>query len=114
MSNNEPDLEKLKSAETPTRRVKMLMVNPADFMYLFTKGLKVRKGFQLIDGIPDDAVLIQVAADPVRYGIMLVVESESYEPVPVSVMPPVELVGIQLGKGNTKEMVKKPAVRRKK
>lgn len=111
-SSKEPiDLEDMKEAEIPTRRAKMLMVNPADFMYLFTKGLTFAKHTKIIAGIPDDAVLLAVAAEPIRHAIMLVVQSESYEPIPINEMPPVELVEIQTGKvGATK---KKAAPRKK-
>lgn len=105
------DLEKLKKAEVPTRRVKMMMVNPADFMFLFTKGMTFRKHTKLIEGLPEDAQLIAIAADSVRNGIMLVVQSESYDPVPATVLPPVEMVKIQTGVvGATK---KKKAPRKK-
>lgn len=98
MNNQEqPDLEKLKEAEVPTRRAKMLMVNPTDFMFLFTKGLEFRKHTKLLEGIPEDAVLLAVAAEPVRHGIMLVVQSESYPEIPINQMPPVELVSIKTG-----------------
>lgn len=111
MSAEQHDLEKMKKAKIPTRRAKMLMVNPADFMYLFTKGLEFRKHTKLIAGIPDDAELIAVAAEPVRHAIMLVVKSSTYEPIPIDQMPPIELVEIQTGRiGATK---KKPAPRKK-
>lgn len=111
MSAEKPDLEDMKKAKIPTRRAKMLMVNPGDFMFLFTKGLKWRKNTQLIAGIPDDAELIAVAAEPVRHAIMLVVKSSTYEPIPIDQMPPIELVEIQTGRvGATK---KKPAPRKK-
>lgn len=96
--------EQLKKSVVPTRRVKMLMVNPADFMFLFTKGLIFRKNTRLIKGIPDDAKLIAVAGDSARNGIMLVVESSKYNPVPINVLPPVESVEIQTGENpNTKK-----------
>jgi hypothetical protein len=92
--------------EIPTRRAKMLMVNPADFMYLFTKGLRFRKNTQIISGVPDDAKLLTIAAEPARGAVMLVVESESYPEILISEMPPVELVEIQTGeKGATKKKV---------
>jgi hypothetical protein len=99
------------NSEVPTRRAKMLMVNPTDFMFLFTKGLRFRKQAKLIEGLPEDAELIAVAADPVRHGIMLVVKSESYDEIPIDKMPPTELVSIDVGlKGATK---KKKAPRKK-
>lgn len=95
-------------AEIPTRKVRMLMVNPSDFLYLFTKGLKVRKRFQIISGVPDDAMLLAISADPIRHAIVLVVQSESYEPIPTTDMPPIEMVEIELGlKDATKKKSKK-------
>jgi hypothetical protein len=102
------ELEKIKQAEMPTRKVKMMMVNPADFMFLFTKGMTFRKHTKLIEGLPADAQLIALAADSVRNGIMLVVQSESYEPVRADTLPPVELVRIQTGViGATKKKASK-------
>lgn len=108
---NPEDLDKLKDAEIPTRRVKMLMVNPADFMFLFTKGLVFRKRTRIVKGIPEDAKLVAVAADSMRNGIMLVVESSEYEEVPINVLPPVQVVEIDT---RTMDEVKKRIVRKKK
>lgn len=96
----------------PTRRVRVLMVNPTDFMFLFTKGLVFRKTTKLIEGVPEDAQLIAVAADSVRNGVMLVVQSKEYDEVPMDVLPPVQMCSIDVGvKGATK---KKKAPRKKK
>lgn len=108
MSAEQHDLEKMKKARIPTRRAKMLMVNPADFMYLFTKGLEFRKHTKLIAGIPEDAELIAVAAEPVRHAIMLVVKSKTYEPIPINEMPPIELVSIQTGRVGATKKKKQP------
>jgi len=104
--NMSEDIDKIKEAKIPTRRAKMLMVNPVDFMFLFTKGLKWRKNTSLVSGIPEDAELLTIAAEPVRGGIMLVVKSASYPEIPISQMPPIELVEIQTGvTGATKKKV---------
>lgn len=88
------------------RRVKMLMVNPTDFMFLFTKGIEFRKHTKLIKGLPEDAKLISLAAESVRHGIIFVVESATYEEIPAGEMPPIEIVEIQHGKpGATKKKV---------
>lgn len=89
-----PKLENINAADIPTRRVRMLMVNPADFMFLFTKGLAFRKRTKIIEGVPEDASLIAVAADSARNGIMLVVESTEYDEIPINVLPPVQVVNI--------------------
>jgi len=88
--------KKEKPAEIPTRRVKMLMVKPGEFMFLFKKGLRFQKNFKVISGVPDDAKLITVVPDSIRNGIMLVVESSEYEPIPINVLPEVEPVNIDL------------------
>ena len=105
------DLEKLKDTKVPTRRVKMLMVNPADFMFLFTKGLKFRKNYKIIKGVPEDAQIIAAVADSARNGIMLVVKSAEYDEVPINVLPPVEPVEIDL---NAVDKPTKKVVKRKK
>lgn len=90
------DLDKLKAMKIPTRRAKMLMINPADFVFLFTKGLKFRKNYQVIKGVPEDAKIITAVADSARNGIMLVVQSDEYDEVPMTVLPPVEMVSIDM------------------
>lgn len=99
------------NVEVPKRRVRMLMVNPSDFCFLFTKGLEFKKHTKIIKGAPEDAEVIALVADSVRNGVMLVVKSESYDEVPINVLPPVESVEIDMGiKGATK---KKKAPRKK-
>lgn len=88
--------EKPKPVEVPKRRVKMLMVKPGEFMFLFTKGLRFQKNFKVIKGVPDDAKLITVVPDSIRNGIMLVVQSSEYPEVPMNVLPEVEMVDIDL------------------
>lgn len=98
MANNEEIkvVKKDKPREVPKRRVKMLMVKPGEFMFLFTKGLRFQKNFKVIAGVPEDAKLITIAPDSIRNGIMLVVESSEYEEIPINVLPPVEPVNIDL------------------
>lgn len=112
LDENAADLEKLKNMKMPMRRVRMLMVNPADFMYLFTKGLVLRKHTKILEGLPEDATLIAIAADSIRNGIMLVVESSTFEEIPINVQPPIVPVKIEIGiPGATK---KKKVARKKK
>ena len=113
LKQNAEDLEKLKDVKIPTRRVKMLMVNPTDIMFLFTKGLKWRKNTTIIAGVPEDAQVIAVAADSMRNGIMLVVQSSEYEVVPINVLPPVEPVGIDVGVRNATKKKKEPRKKNK-
>jgi hypothetical protein len=86
-----------------SRKVKLLMVNPPDFMALFTKGLKVRGGWKIIKGVPADAKLLTIAYEPSRNGVMLVVESEEYEPVPKNVTPPIQIVEIDINDRHVKK-----------
>lgn len=79
-----------------TRQVKMLMINPQDFIVLFTKGLKVRGGYKVVKGVPKDAKILSVAYEPARGGIMLIVESSEYTAIPSTTMPPIEQVSIEL------------------
>lgn len=101
------NVDKAKEAEMPTRRVRVIMVNPTDFMSLFTKGLRFRKNFQIIEGIPEDAELIGAAYDVRMDGILLVVESEEFEAIPINIVPPVQPLSINVlglkGKGYTKK-----------
>jgi hypothetical protein len=106
------NLDKMEDLKIPTRRVKMLMVNPADFMFLFTKGLVFRKRTRIISGVPEDAKLIALAADSARNGVMLVVESETYDEVPINVLPPVQVVEIDTR--TLDDAKKKKATRKKK
>lgn len=106
-----PTPDDLKNAKVPTRRVRMLMVNPTDFMFLFKKGMVFAKGYKIIDGVPEDAKIIAVAPDSIRNGIMLVVESSTYEEIPINVLPPVQPVSIDL---LVKNGTKKKKVPRKK
>jgi hypothetical protein len=84
------------------------MVNPQDFLLLFTKGLVLAKRMKVITGIPDDAELQSMTVDHVRGGIILVVKSEDYEEIPLTAMPPVQLVEIEIGvKDATKQLKSK-------
>lgn len=97
--------------QVPTRRTRVMMINPVEWMALFTTGLKFAKQTQLIEGVPADAQLIGAAYDIRRDAILLVIESDEYEPVPITKQPPTQLVRIKIGvEGATK---KKKATRKK-
>lgn len=102
----------IEQKDVPTRRVRMMMVNPADFMFLFTKGMTFRKHSVLIEGLPEDAQLIAIAADSIRNGIMLVVQSDSFDEIPIDVLPPVQRVQIQTGIINATKKKKVPRKKR--
>jgi hypothetical protein len=108
MSEQEPNAPKAPTEmfdkDTPTRRVRFLVVNPSDFLMLFRKGLTLAKRMHVFEGVPADAQLVSMTVDHVRGGIILVVQSEEYEPVPITVMPPVQQVSMRVGvEGATKK-----------
>lgn len=85
-----------------TRRAKTLFVKPEEFMVLFTKGMEFRKRTRIMEGIPEDAKLLALSAEPIRHGIIMVVESAEYDEVPVTELPPFVEVKIQTKFGATK------------
>lgn len=104
--DNEDEAQKAKRAELQdrlnaeamtTRNVRFIVINPSEFLSLFTKGLVFAKRTQILDGVPEDAVVIGMTVDHVRGGIVLTVQSDQYEPVPMTKMPPVQEVAIKLG-----------------
>ena len=90
-------LEDLAPEEVPKRRVRFLMINPSDFLQLFTKGLVIAKRVKILKGVPEDAKVVSMTVDHVRGGIILVVESDEYDEVPLNEMPPVQYVALRLG-----------------
>lgn len=82
--------------EVKTRKVRFLMVEPGMFMAMFTKGLRIRSGMKITEGVPKDAKLLTVTYDARLNAILLVVESEEYDAIPVTKMPPVQEIEIQL------------------
>lgn len=103
MQNTPPVNEEIARAPIEGRRVKMLMVNPPDFMVLFTKGLKVRGGWKIIKGVPADAKILTIAYEPARGGIMIVVQSEEYDMVGPTEVPPIQMVEIEVNDRHVKK-----------
>lgn len=97
MNNSDTQPQKNERLEIPARKVKMFMVNPAAFMSFFTKGFRFKTGIKVKAGIPEDAQLVHVGYDTGRNGIIFVIESESYKPIPITAAPPVELIEIDWG-----------------
>ena len=92
---------------TPMRRVRFLVINPNDFLMLFQKGIVFSKRTQILEGVPEDAQVINMNVDHIRGGIILVVQSETYDEVPMTVMPPVQHISIKWGvEGATKKKKK--------
>lgn len=73
-----------------------MQVNPADFMVLFTKGLKVTGGWKVIKGVPLDTRIVTIAYDAQRGGILFVIESEEFDLVPATAVPPIQVVAMDL------------------
>jgi hypothetical protein len=99
--------------EIPKWRVKMLMVDPTEFVYLFTKGLRLRKQTQVVLGVPDDAQVVSIAADTKRLGVMIVVQSEQYPEIPKTVLPPIQYVRFNLGDKTATKKKKQPRKKKK-
>lgn len=95
MATNPEDIKKEEKVET--RRVKVLIVTSAQFMSLFTKGMKFHKNATVFEGVPEDAEVVGIGSNPVIPGVLLVVKSQEYEPIPVTVNPPYQQVSINLG-----------------
>lgn len=99
------------TAEVPKFRRRFLMVNPQDFLQLFTKGLILNKRMNVFTGVPADAMIVSMTVDHVRGGIMLLCQSDEYDEIPATDMPPVQMVEIELG---VKDATKKARSARKK
>lgn len=99
------------TAEVEKRRVKVLMVNPIEFMMLFEKGLEFRRHTKILEGVPADAQMIGVAYDTRRDFIMMVIESKEFDEIPATEPPPPLLIKIKVG---TDGGTKKKASKRKK
>ena len=93
--------------KTPMRRRRFLIVNPTEFLSFFHEGLVLAKRVSVIKGVPADAKVVSMTVDHIRNGIVLLVESEEYELVPMTQMPPVQHIEIRLGvEGATKKKKK--------
>lgn len=108
---NEAPFKTEEQPEIETRRTRVVAVNPHAFMSLFTKGLEYRKRTKLIEGVPEDAMLVGITYDVRRDIILLVVESKEYDEVPINEVPPFQMVSFQTQFGATK---KKNTPKRKK
>lgn len=108
---NEAPFKQEEKPEIEKRRTKVMAVNPHAFMSLFTKGLEFRKRTKLIDGVPEDAMLVGITYDVRRDSLLLVVESKEYDEIPINEVPPFQNISIQTQFGSTK---KKNVPKRKK
>lgn len=88
------------------RRVKVVMINPFDFVGLLTKGAKFRRYTEIIAGVPIDAEILAMSADTNRHGIMFVIHSDTYPIVPLIEMPPIEALEIQTELKNATKALK--------
>lgn len=104
--------EQVPEEEVATRRTRVMMINPVEWMGLFTTGVRFAKSVQLIEGVPKDATMIGCAYDIRRDAILIVLESAEYEPIPITQQPPTQLVRIKFGDPSATKK-KKPAKRKK-
>ena len=81
----------------PTKPRRVLMISPSEFAGLFTKGLVFAKKTRIAEGIPEDAKLLGVAYDLRLDAIVMVVESAEYDEVPMTELPPRQLISIEQG-----------------
>lgn len=77
-----------KNKPAKPRRIKLVMVNPANFMSLFKTGMRVKKNFEVVKGIPRDATILTISYDAARAAIIVILESEDFDEVPVGDIPP--------------------------
>ena len=100
-------------ADIPKHRRAMFMVDPIEFMFLFTTGLEFRRGTKILSGVPKDAKFIALMPDVRRQGVHMVLESASFKEIPINELPPIIPIKINAnwGKQATK---KKKAPRKKK
>lgn len=93
-------VEDLEEAEVPTHRVRFLIIDPNQFLSIFTKGLVLAKRVRVLKGVPEDAEVVRMTVDHVRGGIILVVRSDEYEEIPINKMPEVQYIEMDLGNKN--------------
>lgn len=92
----EEDLEKLKDTQPKARR-KVLMIDPSEFAGLFTKGLLFAKRTRIAEGVPEDFVLLGVAYDLRLDAILMLGESETFDEVSMTEIPPRMFISIEQG-----------------
>lgn len=89
------------------RRVKVFMMKPEDFMSLFVKGFKFHKNATVFEGLPEDAECVGIGSNGVIPGVLLVVQSQEFDPIPVTENPPVVTISINLGNNISQAKKKK-------
>ena len=99
------------SKDTPVARRRFLIVNPTEFIGFFTKGFVFAKRIKLIEGVPEDAQVVSMTVDHIRNGLVFLVESAEYDEIPMTQMPPVQHISIELGVQNATK--KKSSARKK-
>ena len=74
-------------ADTPTRRRAVLLVDADSLLDLFKAG---HREYTVTEhAIPEDAKVVGAQYDPLAGEFRLLVESASFEPCPISVIPPI-------------------------
>lgn len=103
MTESNAPFKEQEKPEIETRRTKVMMIEAHGFMSLFTKGLEFRKRTKLIDGAPEDAQIVGITYDTRRDGVLMVIESKEYDPVPINELPPIQMIQVQTEFGGTKK-----------
>ena len=108
MSEPKEAPKEIVTKDTPVARRRFLIVNPTEFIGFFTKGFVFAKRVKMIEGVPEDAQVVSMTVDHVRNGLVFLVESEEYDEIPMTQMPPVQHISIEFGVQNATKK-KKPS-----
>ena len=95
MANSKTNKKK-GAKQPPARRIALVMVDTAGILALLKEGLKMRVNFEIIKGLPEDAVAEHVFFDNQREGWCIIVRSASFEPVQFGMLPPTLPVEIEV------------------
>lgn len=78
------------------RNLALIFVESNGFASLFREGFKWRSNGQIVKGIPKDAKVEYTFATPERHGVMIMLSSKEFKPVPDGSMPPMLVVEISV------------------
>ena len=80
-----------KDSAKHSMRVRRFEISPEAFPMQFTKGMK----FKVEEGIPEGATFRGFAVDPMRNLLVVFVEHESFDEIPVAGEPPLDTISIR-------------------
>lgn len=104
-----PEAEQQLKDEAVARR-KVIMINPHEFAALFTTGLVWKKKTKISEGVPADFKVLGVAYDVRLDSVIIVGESEEFDEVKMTDIPPRLRISIVQGEPGA---TKKKATKRK-